>query len=120
MQVNHIDVTSDRDPLDLCKRLLHNASNLVTLLIRRPVIVSKQNSNVSSSGGATHQTLPSRIIQMPVRNDSQIQKSSTIDRFQLVWSLQFTKFCINFLCVYTLQVIYSYCMGRYLVSYLFK
>ncbi len=76
--MNHIDVTQDRDPLDLCNRLLHNASNLVTLLIRRPVIINRQHSNTSSNG----QSLPSRIKQMPV-HDGQL-KRSTIERFQLV------------------------------------
>ena len=74
-------MTSDRDPLDLCQRLLHNASSLVTLLIRRPVIVSKQQSGQSSS--AHPHTLPSRIKQVPASGDVQL-KSATFDRFQLV------------------------------------
>ncbi|XP_019857159.1 PREDICTED: uncharacterized protein LOC105314219 isoform X1 [Amphimedon queenslandica] len=85
-QINHITVTSDRDPLDLCNRLLHNASTLVTLLIRRPV-VSYETSTGTGVGGNSRtmtsnsvQTL-SMIHQTPSTNDA--RKASTIGRFAL-------------------------------------
>ena len=79
-QVNHIDVTTDRDPLDLCNRLLHNASSLVTILIRRPVLVNKQATIQCLKVPQVH-SMPSKIRQAPVNS---ISDASTIDKFALV------------------------------------
>lgn len=87
-QINHITVTSDRDPLDLCNRLLHNASTLVTLLIRRPVLSYETGStgggllpNARTMTSNSAHTL-SMIHQTPSTNDA--RKASTIGRFALV------------------------------------
>ena len=66
-------MTSDRDPLDLCHRLLHNASKLVTLLIRRPVL----RYDTTAKGKNMQQIHQTAKLESP-------GKTSTIDRFALV------------------------------------